>query len=88
MVAAAGRYTAEDENAFFPGRLPAPVLPCRSTATVLQPNNINFNERVMSVYLEHILPSICVQGDDAHYGSSANCDINCLQAISKRIHYG
>lgn len=29
-----------------------------------------------------------VVGDDQQYGSSANCDIQALQALSKRIHYG
>jgi chorismate mutase len=31
---------------------------------------------------------ICQAGDDNQYGSSAVNDVACLQAISKRIHYG
>ena len=32
---------------------------------------------------------ICEDADDKReYGSTANCDLNALQAISKRIHYG
>jgi len=39
--------------------------------------------------LEKILPMICEDADDKReYGSTANCDLNALQAISKRIHYG
>jgi len=52
------------------------------------PNKINFNERVMHVYLNKILPRICEDGDDFNYGSAATCDIAALQAISKRIHFG
>lgn len=40
------RYTAEDENAFFPELLPAPALPFRGSKTFLKPNNINVNSKV------------------------------------------
>jgi hypothetical protein len=29
-----------------------------------------------------------IAGDDGNYGSSAVCDTECLQALSKRIHFG
>jgi len=31
-----------------------------------------------------VLPSICDDGDDENYGSSAMCDVQCLQLLSKR----
>eukprot|EP00730_Choanoeca_flexa_P003479 TRINITY_DN11419_c0_g1_i2.p1 TRINITY_DN11419_c0_g1~~TRINITY_DN11419_c0_g1_i2.p1 ORF type:complete len:464 (+),score=84.16 TRINITY_DN11419_c0_g1_i2:254-1645(+) len=83
-----GRFNAEDENAFFPALAPASMLPPRGSTTFLKPNSINMNDKVLTMYLEHILPAICPPGDDGHYGSSANADIIVLQAISKRVHYG
>lgn len=42
----------------------------------------------MKFYLENIVPSLCVTGDDQNYGSAATKDVECLQALSQRIHYG
>jgi len=42
----------------------------------------------MEFYLNRIVPAVCVQKDDQNYGSSATCDVACLQALSQRIHYG
>ncbi|EDQ87529.1 uncharacterized protein MONBRDRAFT_10005 [Monosiga brevicollis MX1] len=83
-----GRYNAEDENPFFPALTPSSFLPPRSSANFLKPNRINYNAKVLDQYLNEIVPSICAAGDDGHYGSSADADIICLQAISKRVHYG
>lgn len=82
------RYTAPDEHAFFPRQLLAPALPLLSFPEVIKPNSINFNDKVKSIYLNRIIPGISKEGDDQQYGSSANCDIAVLQAISKRVHYG
>lgn len=49
---------------------------------------INVNERIMDLYLQRLLPGITEPGDDNNYGSSAMGDVLCLQALSKRIHYG
>jgi chorismate mutase len=38
--------------------------------------------------MDKVVPSIAKQGDDSQYGSSAICDIACLQALSRRIHIG
>lgn len=32
--------------------------------------------------------AIAAPGDDGNYGSAATIDVLCLQALSKRIHYG
>lgn len=42
----------------------------------------------MDIYVKYIVPEICVDADDLNYGSSATRDIECLQALSRRIHYG
>jgi chorismate mutase len=82
------RYTSPDEHPFFPN-LPEPVLPALHYAdNPLQPNSININNRIRKIYETEIIPYICVAGDDKQYGSSSMCDVTCLQALSKRIHYG
>ncbi|XP_039005548.1 chorismate mutase 1, chloroplastic-like [Hibiscus syriacus] len=36
----------------------------------------------------NIIPRLAKEGDDGNCGSTAVCDTMCLQALSKRIHYG
>jgi len=43
---------------------------------------------VRAAYLDHVVPRACAAGDDAQHGSTAICDISCLQALSRRIHFG
>ena len=82
------RYTSPDEHPFF-NDLPEPVLPLlHFENNPLHPNNININHRIMELYISEIIPFICDKGDDGQYGSSAVNDVNLLQSISKRIHYG
>jgi len=87
MHARVRRYTSPDEHPFT-GPLPPPILPAMAFPATIKPNTINLNARVRQLYREHILPAICVAGDCQNYGSSAVCDVTCLQALSKRIHYG
>lgn len=84
------RYTSPDEHAFYPGDLPPLVLPPIEYPSLLHPyaETININDKVMAMYFTDLLPRICDDGDDGNYGSSALCDINLLQALSKRVHYG
>lgn len=82
------RYTSPDEHPFF-ADLPAPLLPSlQYENNPLVPNTINHNERIRQVYVEELVPLICLPGDDMQYGSSAVADVLLLQAISKRVHYG
>ncbi|KAK4409832.1 Chorismate mutase 1, chloroplastic [Sesamum angolense] len=39
-------------------------------------------------YPQESPPRLVKKGDDGNYGSAASCDTICLQALSKRIHYG
>mmetsp|Transcript_14962 Transcript_14962/g.32120 ORF Transcript_14962/g.32120 Transcript_14962/m.32120 type:complete len:359 (-) Transcript_14962:1329-2405(-) len=83
------RYTSPDEHAFSPPeQLPEPMLNQLQYPSTIVDNSINLNDRLHQVYVESIVPSICAEGDDQNYGSSAVCDVGCLQALSKRIHYG
>ncbi|KAG0264483.1 chorismate mutase aro7 [Mortierella polycephala] len=81
------RYTSPDEYPFT-SPLPEPILPTLDFPPILHPNNINVNKDIMDRYLQDIVPKICTPGDDLNYGSSATRDVECLQALSKRIHYG
>ena len=45
--------------------------------------------------MKEILPAICPQSErgdrgeaQENYGSAATADVNCLQALSRRIHFG
>lgn len=82
------RYYSPDEHPFCRD-LPDPVLPALDYAACpLQPNTVNINARIRRIYIDDIVPFICRSGDDQQYGSSAVNDVNLLQALSKRIHYG
>jgi len=82
------RYTSPDEHPFFDD-LPEPVLPpLRYDENPLHPNTVNINKRIRRVYEEEIVPFVCAPGDDQQYGSSSVCDVACLQALSRRVHYG
>ncbi|OUS47036.1 chorismate mutase [Ostreococcus tauri] len=84
------RYTSPDEHAFYPEAQPPLAIPPISFKDVLHPaaEAININDRIMDMYVNNLLPEMCEGGDDNNYGSSALCDLACLQTISRRIHYG
>ncbi|GBB91956.1 hypothetical protein RclHR1_19430003 [Rhizophagus clarus] len=81
------RYQSPDEYPFTES-LPKPIIPPLNYPQILKPNNININKKIMNFYLENIVPSLCTPGDDQNYGSAATSDVECLQALSQRIHYG
>lgn len=89
------RYQSPDEYAFFPDVLQAPILQPLHYPKILHPNEINVNKEIKDRYIEIVLPRVCKQfgGRDRgesqeHYGSAATCDVSCLQALSRRIHFG
>jgi chorismate mutase len=51
-------------------------------------DSININKEIWKMYFDELLPRLVKEGSDGNYGSSALCDTICLQALSKRIHYG
>jgi len=82
------RYTSPDEHPFFDD-LPDPILPPLAyTENPLHKSRVNINAQVMTMYVNELVPFICAEGDDGNYGSCAVIDVNLLQALSKRIHYG
>lgn len=90
VQAKAGRYTSPEENAFFPDALPPPVLPPPKHKPVLHPSGacININEKILDLYFKTLLPLVAAKGDDGNYAATAANDLACLQALSRRIHFG
>ncbi|KAI9768528.1 MAG: chorismate mutase aro7 [Geoglossum umbratile] len=86
------RYQSPDEYPFFPDALEEPILHPLNYPKILHPNTINVNEKLKQSYIEHILPAACPSQDRGeakeHYGSAATSDVACLQALSRRIHFG
>lgn len=81
------RYAAPDEIPFTHD-MPAPLLTPMIYEWPIKKNIININDKILNIYINEIIPLICIKEDDGNYGSSAVNDINSLQALSKRIHYG
>lgn len=89
------RFESPDEYPFFPDALQKPILQPLHYPKILHKNNVNVNEKIKESYIHHFLPAACAdfgrqdRGEtEENYGSSATADINCLQALSRRIHFG
>ncbi|XP_008776063.1 chorismate mutase 2, cytosolic-like [Phoenix dactylifera] len=90
LHAKAGRYQNPEEVPFFPDDLPLPLVPPCDYPEVLHPTSASVSvcEAIWNMYLNDLLPLITVKGDDGNYASTAAADLACLQALSRRIHYG
>ncbi|XP_052190126.1 chorismate mutase 1, chloroplastic-like [Diospyros lotus] len=90
LHAQVGRYKSPDEHPFFPDDIPDTMLPPLQYPQVLHPiaDSININNIVWKMYFRDLLPRLVKEGNDGNCGSAAVCDTICLQALSKRIHYG
>lgn len=89
------RYESPDEYPFFPDALQTPILQPLHYPQILHPNNVNVNDEIKQKYIQDVLPRACRQfgredrGEtQENYGSAATCDVSCLQALSRRIHFG
>ncbi|KAK6927640.1 hypothetical protein RJ641_006231 [Dillenia turbinata] len=91
-----GRYESPEEHPFFPDDLPNSLIAPRNDSQTyhelqfLHPAaaSINVNNHIWDFYLKQLRPLIAAEGDDGNYASSAASDLQCLQALSRRIHYG
>lgn len=89
------RFQSPDEYAFFPEAVQAPIIQPLHYPKILHTNQVCVNDKIKKHYIETFLPAVCPdlgrkdRGETAeNYGSAATCDINCLQALSRRIHFG
>ncbi|RSL58148.1 hypothetical protein CEP54_007966 [Fusarium duplospermum] len=89
------RFESPDEYPFYPEALQKPILDPLNYPKILHDNNVNVNDKIKKFYIEKFLPAVCPdfgreeRGESQeNYGSTATCDIACLQALSRRIHFG
>lgn len=89
------RFESPDEHPFFPDAVQKPLLKPLNYPKILWKNDVNVNDKIKEFYIEKFLPAVCPtfgredRGEsEENYGSSATCDIACLQALSRRIHFG
>lgn len=72
------------------------VLPPLDYPKILWDNDVNVNEELKKRYVDSVLPGCCVKPSRAertaeaqeNYGSAATADVNCLQSLSRRVHFG
>ncbi|MBA0774251.1 hypothetical protein Gotri_009472 [Gossypium trilobum] len=90
VQAKAGRYENPEEHPFFPDDLPPSQVPPHTYPRVLNPAAVfvNVNKKIWDVYFNKLLPLFVAPGDDGNYASTAARDLECLQVLSRRIHYG
>lgn len=73
-------------------QLPSAILPPLGYPQVLAKytRDININDLIKAVYIQVVVPLVSAKdGDQAeNFGSTTLCDLECLQAISRRIHFG
>jgi chorismate mutase len=92
FAAKARRYESPEEHSFTPRHLlPVPLLEALDYRDLLHPNDINVNSTILDFYVKELVPAITrahAKEDDTNYGSSTTRDLEVLQAISRRVHYG
>ena len=84
-----GRYQIPEERPFHTG-LPSSrrVMTVSDTGlTITDFDTVNVTGSIRQAYLG-LLPALCGDGDDGQWGSGVEHDVICLQALSRRIHYG
>lgn len=88
--AKAGRYENPEEIPFYPDNLPPPLITLGNFPKILYPAaaNVNVSKAIWDIYTNRFLPLFVAEGDDGNYASTTACDLTCLQALSRRIHYG
>lgn len=87
------RFDSPDETPFFPNDIQEPILPRIDYPKILHEKAskpVNYNEKIKSIYIKEIVPLISNSDGDAkeNYGSVATRDMECLQSLSRRIHFG
>ena len=70
-----------------------PILESLRYPEILHPNDVNVNPSIKESYINVILPRVCSRSDEMleqkeNYGSAGIRDVECLQALSRRIHFG
>lgn len=85
-----GRYVSQEEHPFCKkyDLSIEPAIKREIKNSGIKPNSINLNDKIYNEYVNKIIPVLCTNGNDLHYGSTSVADITALQALSRRVHYG
>ncbi|XP_020588558.1 chorismate mutase 2-like [Phalaenopsis equestris] len=85
-----GRYQNPEELPFFPVYAQPRLAPPHKFPNFLYPPaaSTNVSKIIWDMYLNDLLPLFTTKADDGNYQQIAASDLICLQALSKRIHYG
>ena len=86
--ARAGRYAGHVEVPFFTDLPSAVTLIPHEEPVPVRINSVNLNGRLRAIYADEMIPYLCIPGDDGNHWESCLADASCLQALSRRIHYG
>jgi chorismate mutase len=89
MDAEFGRFRVPEERPYFRD-LPPPrrrTPPAPPYLLIDDFDRVNLSERIVAAY-RSLIPEICLQGDDGHYGSSCEHDVFAIQALGRRVHFG
>lgn len=87
MNASIDQFRRIPDHPFFPEEddrwhgLSFPDLPASAMLT-------NVNREIYRHYIEAVLPQLTDEGDDSEYAASALADVQCLLALSRRVHLG
>lgn len=86
------RYQSPDEYAFSKN-LPEPIIEALEYPPLIRADGVNVNDKIKDFYIKDILPKLLTANQDLgekkeNYGSAAVSDVECLQALSRRIHFG
>lgn len=86
------RFESPDETPFFPDKILKPILPDVNYPPILAPyaSKVNYNNKIKNIYEKEMIPLISkFDGNQPeNYGSVATRDIECLNSLSRRIHFG
>ncbi|QEU61880.1 Aro7 [Kluyveromyces lactis] len=86
------RFESPDETPFFPDKILKPIIPSLNYPKILASyaNEINYNDKIKSIYIKTIVPLLSKRDINTweNFGSVATRDIEALQSLSRRIHFG
>ncbi|KAK3051922.1 chorismate mutase aro7 [Extremus antarcticus] len=76
------RFQSPDEYPFFPDAMQPLILPPLEYPKILWENDVNCAAKPQRA------EKAAVEEAQENYGSAATADVNCLQSLSRRVHFG
>lgn len=64
------------------------AIPALNLTNVLHNDNYVINDQIYNFYVQDVIPSLNLTGDDQLYELTVTADLTLLRALSRRIHYG